>query len=145
MERSEIREASSPFPHIASAHAGYGSLQDFHRGDVSTNGMPDNLRQRPALSQVMAQPPFPGRARIAEHDLRHGCALQLPLKPAVDQPRFRRRLHAGAGTLHARLAHHEAGRRHGPHFLPAGLFLHGVGPAEDKGASTAILAIAGRR
>src|ERR1700686_2404885 len=59
--------------------------------DVGTDRIPEYLRQRFALS-IAAQPPFTGCAGIAQHNLRHRRARWSPLKPAVDQPRLRRRL-----------------------------------------------------
>src|SRR5438105_5128977 len=82
--------------------------------------MAENIRQCPATS-IMAQPPFAGSPGIAEHDFRHRRALRLPLKPAIDKPRFRRRLHAGAAALDARLDQLQRLRRDAPVFLPVDL------------------------
>src|SRR5437764_14304770 len=78
------------------------SFAGAHRRDISTDRMAENIRQCPAMS-VHAQPPFTGCTGIAQHHLRHRCTRRLPLKPAADQPRLRRRLHAGAGAFDARL------------------------------------------
>jgi hypothetical protein len=84
------------------------------------------------ISAVTAHPPFAGGAGIAQHDLRHWCMFRLPLKPAVDQPRVRRRLHAGAGTLDPRLHEFKSLRGDTPVFLPLGLF-NRMGPGQRKG------------
>src|SRR6266700_5040301 len=101
-----------------------------HRRGVDTNRMRKNLRQRPAFSTA-AQSPFAGGAGIAEHHLRHRRAGRSPLKPAVDQPRLRRRLHAGARSLDAGLHQFEPLRRDAPVFLPVDL-LDRVGPHQRE-------------
>src|SRR4030095_5174526 len=81
---------------------------------------------------IRAQPPFAGGAGIAKHYFRHRRTLWLPCKPTVDQPRFRRRLHAGAAALDAGLYQFEAGRRGAPVFLPVNL-LDRMGPHQREG------------
>src|SRR5437016_10122710 len=78
-----------------------------HGRDVGPDGVAENVRQRPAFA-VRAQPPFAGGAGIAERHFAHGRARGLPAKPAADEPGFRRRLHAGAAALDARLDQLEA-------------------------------------
>ena len=51
-----------------------------------------------------------------------GARVGLPLKPAVDQPRLRRRLHAGAGALDPRLHQFEPLCGDAPVFLPVDFF-----------------------
>src|SRR4051812_27217636 len=78
-----------------------------HCRNIRADPKPENLRQRPALA-VRTQPPFAGGAGIAQHNLGHRRTFRLPLKPAIDQPRVRWRLHAGAGAFYARLDQFEA-------------------------------------
>src|SRR6185436_11550865 len=100
----------------------------------------------------MAQSPFAGGAGIAEDHFRHWRPLWLPLKPAVDEARVRRRLHAGAKALDARLHQLQPLRRGPPVFLPRGLLdrmgpdkregrnrqhLHGAGGGEAEAQATA--------
>src|ERR1700686_4378083 len=66
-----------------------------HRRGIGAERMPEYLRQRTAIAGA-AQPPFAGRAGISQTQFRQQRALWPPLKPAIDEPRFRRRLHAGA-------------------------------------------------
>src|SRR3984957_17724116 len=84
----------SPFSPLSLTHA--------HRRNIDADRMSENFRQGSATA-IMAQPPFAGGAGIAQQHLRQGRALRLPLKPAVEQARVRRRLHAGAGALDPRL------------------------------------------
>ena len=91
-----------------------------HRRDIGADRMPEYLRQRPAMS-IAAHMPFAGGAGIPQQHLRHRCTFRLPLKPAVDQPRLRRRLHAGARAFYPRLHQLQPRRRDAPVFLPVDL------------------------
>src|SRR3954453_13579382 len=77
------------------------SFAGAHGRDAGSDRMPKNIRQGPAMA-IGAQPPFAGGAGIAERPFRHRRAFGLPLKPPADQPRLRRRLHAGAAALDTR-------------------------------------------
>src|SRR5258708_25996262 len=102
-----------------------------HLYDIGANRMPEYFRQRAAISAV-AQPPFAGGAGIGQHQLRHRRARRLPLKPAVDHSRVRRRLHAGPKTFYARLLQFQPPCGDAPVFLPVGLFDR-MGPYQGKG------------
>src|SRR3984893_13070455 len=102
-----------------------------HGRDIGPDRMPQNLRQRLALS-IMAQPPFASGAGIAQDHFRHRRARRPPLKPAVDQTRLRRRLYAGAGSLDARLRQFEPLRCDAPVFLPFDL-LDRMRPGQPEG------------
>jgi hypothetical protein len=92
--------------------------------------MTQDLRQRAAFAGA-AQPPLSGGAGIAQHQLRHRRAPRVPLKPAVDQARVGRRLHAGAGAFDAGLLQNKAVRREAPVFLPLDL-LDRMGPCQRE-------------
>src|SRR3569833_2782316 len=103
---------------LASRRTAIGSgLAGAHYRGVGADRMTKYLRQRPTLSST-AQAPFAGRAGITEHEFWNWRTIGLPLKPAIDQPRLRWRLHASARTLHARLHQLQDRRRNVPVFLP---------------------------
>src|SRR3569833_2227399 len=107
---------------LASRRAAIGSgLAGAHYRGVGAERMTKYLRQRPTLSST-AQAPFPGRAGITEQELWDWRTPGLPLKPAIEQPRLRWRLHASARTLHARLHQLQARCRYAPVFLPFDFF-----------------------
>jgi hypothetical protein len=60
-----------------------------------------------------------------------GGRLGLPMKPAVDETRLRRRLHAGAGAFHPRLHQLQPLCGDAPVFLPLDFF-NGVGPCQRE-------------
>src|SRR5262245_35647153 len=101
-----------------------------HGRDVGSDRMPQNIRQRPAFA-ACAQPPFAGRAGIAERHFVHGRPLRLPAKPAASEPRLGRWLHAGAAALDARLDQFEATMGDAPILLPFDL-LDRTGPGERE-------------
>src|SRR5260370_8451613 len=102
-----------------------------HLYDIGADRMPEYFRQRAAISAA-AQPPFAGGAGIGQHQLRHRRARRLPLKPAVDQSRVRRRLHAGPKTFYAPLPHFHPLCGGAPRFLQVALFDQ-LAPSPDKG------------
>jgi hypothetical protein len=116
-----------PLPHAGQVLLRITRAQ--HRG-VGADCVSQDLRQR-ATSAVAAQPPLAGGTGIAQRQLRHWGALRLPLKPAVDQARVRRRLHSSAKTLDAGLHQFEAVRRDAPVFLPVDL-LDRMGPSQRE-------------
>src|ERR1700704_1457329 len=101
-----------------------------HCRDIGSHRMLKDLRQRPA-APIAAQAPFAGSAGIAQYHLRHRRALRLPLKPAVDQPRIRRRLHAGAGAFYPCQHQLQPFWRDAPVFLPVDFF-NGVRPHQRE-------------